>query len=199
LNKQHGFSLLELILVITIIGVLFTVAVDRLLLLKVDAERTSMAHIISALRSAMNIQVAKQISSGKVDELPNMAGSNPMNWLSEKPDNYIGIKDEPDPADIEGYQWYFDSYNNWLVYRVGNSNYFSSPVKGVARARLRVNLVYTDNNENDEFNPNVDDIHGLTLQSIEPYKWLAEPITINDYASNNESTNLKSSADLKEQ
>jgi len=185
LNKQHGFSLLELILVTTIISVLFVVAVDRILILKVEAERVAMAQIVGALRSAMSIQVAKKISSGNVDTLPSMSGSNPMDWLSEKPDNYIGIKDEPDPADIKGYQWYFDSYNKWLVYRVGNADYFDNSLKGAARARLRVNLGYTDNNENDEFDPNIDDIHGLSLQSLEPYKWLAEPININDYASNN--------------
>jgi len=185
LSKQHGFSLLELILVITVIGLLFTIAVDRLLVLKVEAERTAMAQIIGALRSAMSIQVAKKISSDKVDQLADMAGSNPMDWLSEKPENYIGIKDEPDPADIKAYQWYFDSYNNWLVYRVGNTNYFSSPLKGAARARLRVNLDYTDSDENGEFDPNIDEIHGLTLKSVEPYTWLVEPIDIDDYTSSN--------------
>lgn len=166
---------------ITLIGILFTVAVDRLLVLKVEAERTTMLQIVGALRSAMSIQVAKKISSGSVDQLPGMAGSNPMDWLSEKPENYIGVKDEPDPADIKGYQWYFDSYNNWLVYRVTNSDYFSSPIKGAPRARFRVNLDYTDTNENKEFDPDIDEIHGLTLQSVEPYRWLAEPIKIDDY------------------
>jgi len=183
LSKQRGFSFLELILVITLIGILFTVAVDRLLVLRVEAERTSMAQIVGALRSAMSIQVAKKISSGNVEQLQTMAGSNPMDWLAEKPENYIGVKDEPDPADIKGYQWYFDSYNNWLVYRVGNYDYFSSPVKGAARARLRVNLDYTDNNENGEYEPDIDEIHGLTLQSVEPYTWLAEPLDVSEYTS----------------
>jgi len=182
-NKQHGFSFLELVLVITIIGVLFTVAADRLLVLKVEAERTSMLQIIGALRSAMSIQVAKQISSGNVDNLPSMAGTNPMNWLAEKPENYIGIKDEPDPADINQYKWYFDSYNNWLVYRVGNSDYFKSSLKGAPRARFRVNLDYTDINENGDFDFGTDEIHGLTLQSVEPYAWQAEPINVDNYTS----------------
>lgn len=189
MDRQHGFSFLELILVIIIISVLFSFAIDRFLILKVEAERTAMAQIIGALRSAMGIQVAKKISSGKVSELPGMADSNPMDWLSEKPDNYIGIKDEPDPADILSYQWYFDSYNNWLVYRVGNVKYFSSQVKGATRARFRINLDYTDNNENGEFDQNIDEIHGLTLKSVEPYSWLVEPINIYDYASNNKAVN----------
>ena len=185
MTQQRGFSLLELVLVVTLIGVLFVIAIDRLLILKVEAERTAMAQILGALRSAMSIQIAKKISSGKVDELPNMARTNPMDWLSEKPDNYIGIKDEPDPADIKGYQWYFDSYNNWLVYRVGNDGYFSNQLKGAPRARFWVNLDYTDNDGNGEFDPDTDEIHGLTLKSVEPYTWLAEPIDIDDYTSRN--------------
>ena len=184
-DKQHGFSLLELVLVITIIGLLFTVAIDRLLILKVEAERAAMQQIIGSLRSAMSIQVAKKISSGNIDKLAEMAGANPMDWLSEKPDNYIGFKDEPDPADIKGYTWYFDSYNKWLVYRVSNSQYFSSPLKGTARARFKVNFDYTDTNENGDFDPNIDEIHGLTLKSVEPYTWLAEPIDVKDYTSSN--------------
>jgi len=184
LIRQRGFSFLELILVIILIGILFTVAVDRLLILKIEAERTSMEQMLGVLRSAMTIEVAKHIARDNLNDLKSAEGQNPMKWLSTKPENYIGIKDEPDPADIEGYQWYFDSYNNWLVYRVGNTDYFKSSVKGPSRARFRVNLDYTDNNENGEFEPEIDEIHGLTLQSVEPYTWLAEPININDYASN---------------
>ena len=183
-TKHAGFSLLELILVVTIIGLLFTVAVDRLLVLNVDAERTAMQHILGSLRSAMSIQVAKKISSGAVNQIPDMAGNNPMDWLSEKPDNYIGIKDEPDPADIQGYQWYFDAYHHWLVYRVGNTDYFSSPLKNAPRARFRVNLDYTDTNQNGEFDSGIDEIHGLKLESVEPYKWLTKPINVDDYATN---------------
>ena len=181
--KQRGFSFLELILVIAIISLLFTVAVDKLLILKVEAERTAMAQILGSLRSAMGIQVASHISNDTIKELIESENSNPMDWLSEKPENYIGVLDEPDPTDIELRSWYFDSYNKHLVYRVSSGEYFKSSLKGAKRARFRVNLDYTDVNEDGEFNENIDEIHGLTLQSIEPYKWLAEPIDINDYVS----------------
>ena len=182
-RKDGGFSFLELIFVIAIIGYLFTIAVDKLLVLKVEAERTAMSQILGSLRSAMSIQVASYISSDNVGELVENISSNPMDWLSEKPEAYIGILDEPDPADVTASTWYFDSYNKYLVYRVSNSEYFSSPLKGPKRARFRVNLDYTDIDEDGEYSAGVDKIHGLTLKSIEPYKWLAEPIDINDYVS----------------
>ncbi len=184
-KKQRGFSLLELVLVVAIISLLFVVAVDKLLILKVEAERTAMAQILGSLRSAMGIQVASHISKNKVDELIELTDSNPMDWLAEKPENYIGVLDEPDPADIKIRTWYFDSYNKYLVYRVSSSGYFKSSLKGVKRARFRVNLDYTDVDGDGEFNQEIDKIHGLTLKNVEPYQWLAEPIDINDYTSPN--------------
>lgn len=185
INSRYecGFSFIELIFVIAIIGFLFSAAVDKLLVLKVEAERTTMAQTLGSLRSAMGIQVASHIGSGGVDKLVDQVNTNPMDWLADKPENYIGILDEPDPADVEASQWYFDSYNKWLVYRVSSGDYFSSPLKGAKRARFRVNLDYTDSNGDGEFNANIDKIHGLTLQSIEPYQWLTEPVNIYDYVS----------------
>ena len=182
-RKESGFSFLELIFVIAIIGYLFTVAVDKLLVLKVEAERAAMSQILGSLRSAMGIQVASHISRGTISELIDSADSNPMNWLAEKPENYIGILNEPDPVDVGTSKWYFDSYNKYLVYRVGHGEYFNSPLKGPKRARFRVNIDYTDIDGDREFNEDIDEIHGLTLKSIEPYQWLAEPIDINNYIS----------------
>ncbi len=179
--KQRGFSLLELILVVTIISVLFVIAVDRLVILKVEAEKTAMQQVLGTLRSAMNIQVAKHIARNNLANLSAAEGQNPMEWLSTKPERYIGIKDEPDPSDIEGYRWYFDSYNRWLVYRVGNSDYFKSSLKGPKRARFQVILDYTDSNNNGIYDTNTEEISGLRLQNLEPYEWLNEPITIDDY------------------
>ena len=176
LKREYGFSLLELILVIVIISTLFTLAIDKLLVLKVEAERTAMSQILGSLRSAMSIQVASHISKGTTEALIGHINSNPMDWLAEKPDNYIGVLDEPDPADVASRKWYFDSYNNYLVYRVSNGSYFSSPLKGAKRARFQVKLDYTDTDEDGVFTNNIDEIHGLTLQGLEEYQWLNEPI-----------------------
>jgi len=173
-KKQAGFSFLEFILVIIFISILFTIAVDKLLILKVDAERTSMNQILGGLRSAINIQVASHISKNAVNELTNSINHNPMNWLSEKPKNYIGVLDEPDPADVKAGKWYFDSYNKHLVYRVSHVEYFKSPLTGPQRARFQVKLDYTDIDKNGQFDDNIDQIHGLRLQSIEQYQWLTE-------------------------
>jgi len=189
IKREYGFSFLELILVIVIISTLFTLAIDKLLVLKVEAERTAMSQILGSLRSAMGIQVASHISKGTTEDLASSVNSNPMDWLAEKPDNYIGVLDEPDPADVASRKWYFDSYNKYLVYRVSNGNYFSSPLTGAKRARFQVKIDYTDINEDGVFTNHIDEIHGLTLQGLEEYQWLSEPINPKVFGQTADKTN----------
>ncbi|NNG14230.1 MAG: hypothetical protein HKM22_03645, partial [Gammaproteobacteria bacterium] len=44
-------------LIIAIISLLFVLAIDRLLILRVEAERTAMQHVLGNLRSAMSIDM----------------------------------------------------------------------------------------------------------------------------------------------
>ncbi len=183
-GKQYGFSYLELILVISVISLLFILAIDRLLILRVDAERTTMLQVLGSLRSGMSIDIATKIAENNIQGIAESRGKNPMIWLSERPENYIGVKNEADPADIEPGNWYFDQYYGYLIYRVSNAEYFKNSKNGPAIARFRVELDYTDIDDDGEYNANIDEIHGLRLAAVEPYKWLNEPVTVEDYTHN---------------
>ena len=174
--------MLELVLVIVIIAVLFVIAVDKLLILKVSAEQVAMKQVLGVLRSAMTLDIASHIVKNNIQGLATKEGTNPMDWLSEKPDNYIGILNEPDPTDVQGNSWYFDNYSRMLIYRVTNKEYFKSELSGPARARFKIKLDYTDINENGIFDYNIDEIHGLILTSIDAYQWTNEADSVTDYA-----------------
>lgn len=181
-GRQQGFSLLELVLVISIIGLLFVLAIDRLLILRVEAERTAMEQVLGGLRSAMSIDIAGKIAGNDIPAIAEAEGTNPMLWLSERPENYIGLKIEADPADVKPGQWYFDQYYGYLIYRVINAEYFQGGLNGAAVARFRVELDYTDIDDDGKYHADIDEIHGLRLAAVEPYKWLNEPVTVEDYA-----------------
>jgi prepilin-type N-terminal cleavage/methylation domain-containing protein len=174
-TRQRGFSLLEMIIVVIAIALLFTVAVNRLLQHRLEAEIVSIEMMLGTLRSAMSIEIARRITRGDVTVLEEASGANPMNYLAETPYNYIGELDNPDPASIEPRQWYFDTSSGLLVYRVLHENYFDSPLPGPARARFRVRLVYLDRNDNGDFEANIDQIQGLRLVANEPYRWKSAP------------------------
>jgi len=181
INNEKGFSLLELVVVITIIGALLVIAVEKLLTVQVSAEQVAMQQVLGSLKSAMSLNIAAHIADQNIKGLVDAENTNPMDWLSEKPDNYIGTLNEPDPTDIKGFNWYYDTYSQTLVYRVSNQEYFKTSLNGAARARFKVKLDYTDSNANGLYEKDIDEITGLQLISLNPYEWTNEALTTHDY------------------
>ena len=167
--KQHGFTLLELVVVITIISALVVVALDRFYKLMVDVERTSMEHDLGVMRSAIGMQVAAHFVAGDLQGLLRLAESNPMDLLAEKPTNYLGVFSSYDWEDLKTGSWIYDSGSQTLVYLVRNHVFFESTLDNPARARFKIFPVYSDRITGDL---NQKYIAGLTLKQIEPYQWL---------------------------
>jgi prepilin-type N-terminal cleavage/methylation domain-containing protein len=178
--NQRGFSTLELVIVVVIISLLIVFAVDRLLVLRVDAERVAVEQLAGTIRSAMGIQVAATVATeGGLQNIGNLNKSNPMALLAETPGTYLGELDKADPAAIEAGYWYFDKQQGMLVYRVINSGYLQTELEGPARIRFQLQLVYTDKNRNRRYDAGRDSIHGLRLKAVEAYKWKKHVITDN--------------------
>ena len=169
---HSGFTLLELIVVVGIVAILFTVGLNKYLALLVEVERATMAQNIGIMRSAVAMQVAKKIVGDDLDGLGELAETNPMNYLTEQPQNYLGEFQGADPAAIEGGQWYFEKAGNYLVYRVKNTDYFQGGLAGPKRVRFQIALVYADHNGSGRFEPKIDALEGLRLAALEPYQWL---------------------------
>ena len=169
--RDRGFSLLELVIVISIISVLLALALSRLIALQVDAERVAMETVIGTLRSAIGIKVAEQIVKQNIAGLSGFEDSNPMDRLAEVPRNYLGELDGVDPATLEDGNWYFDTQSRALVYLVRNKGYFTGGLQNPARTRFAIRVVYTDRNGNGAFDSGVDTIEGLRLAALETYSW----------------------------
>lgn len=169
MKKDNGFSVLELIVVVTVIGILATFAVDRLWAVQIDAENTAMENVVGSLRSALGMKVAQYIAKSDINGLKSLEGGNPMEELVEPPKNYVGAITNPDPASVAGGNWYFDANAKALVYRVHNADSFSSKLGMPARARFGVQLVYQAQDKN--VNPHV---VGVRLVALEPYRWVNE-------------------------
>ena len=76
------------------------------------------------IRTGLRYKVADLILANRASEIPTLADENPMNWLGERPPNYLGELDSA-PADEPKGQWYFDRRNRELVYTVNNRRHFS--------------------------------------------------------------------------
>lgn len=168
LECERGFTLFELIVVIAIISVLAVVALDRYWQLLVDVERTSMQHDLGVMRSAMGMQVAEHYLTGNMDGLQLLVNSNPMDFLAEKPKNYLGVLSHREAGAIVDGNWYFDSDLKALIYLVINDQYFVSELKP-ARARFKIYPVYSEKKQGSVSKAYQS---GLSLRPMEPYRWL---------------------------
>ena len=171
MRAERGFSLVELLVVIVVIGLLLTVAIERLLKVRVEAERPMVQSGVTALRSALYLEFTAAVTGGRMARLDTAAGSNPMALLVERPDTYAGEFFGADPALFEPGTWYFDSRDRALVYTVRFPERFVSPLGGPARARFKVEPDYDDLDRNGRFDPGRDPVRGLKLAPMEPFYW----------------------------
>lgn len=173
-RSERGFSLLELLIVIVIVSVLLVVAIDRLLVLRFEAERAMVQTVTGALRSALYIEFAAAAARGEMKRMDAARGSNPMAHLAEKPEAYVGEFYGPDPKVFEPGTWYFDLRDRSLVYVVRFPQQFVTSLSGPPRLRLMVEPDYDDIDRNGRFDPGRDPVRGLKLEPLEPFFWKNE-------------------------
>jgi prepilin-type N-terminal cleavage/methylation domain-containing protein len=119
-NKKNGFTLIELIIVMVILGIMAAVAVPRYLDSISNAEESAEDAVISAIRSGLKQAANDSLYTNGRASWP----SDPFSTLSEKP---TGYSNDGDMAD-EDSEWTFisfDEQNGQITHqRADNSRYY---------------------------------------------------------------------------
>ena len=167
LSKQHGFSMFEIVVLVLLIGVLIITFIDRILRLQIDAERVSVQHMIGTLNSAVNLQVAEMVVNRGLDSIRSLENTNPLSYLSELPQSYVGIKSDAEAEQHPVASWYYDPAQNILVYKVKNKNYFETSLPGTARIRLKIELIYKEVISRGQGSR----VQAISVKSLDAYHW----------------------------
>lgn len=170
---SRGFTLLELVVVIVIIGILLAVALNRLLPYIDEAERVGVVTLESQIKSTLMTAAAKRIAGGRAASISELDGSNPMRLMLEAPENYVGELKGIDRNSVPRRKWYFDLQTRRLVYRIGRRFGWSDD-EFMDDPEFEVRVAFDDRNGNGRFEPGTDELYGIRLQREAGAKWLVE-------------------------
>ena len=119
-----GFTLFELAITMSVIGVLIVVFLGRVSFYRDEAERLAYEQTVTALDTEVRLQALAFRLGGEEGNLRALTGQNPMNWLAQKPANYLGEFYSPDVKKLSSGNWFFDRNDGILVYLLNQRNIF---------------------------------------------------------------------------
>jgi prepilin-type N-terminal cleavage/methylation domain-containing protein len=165
-SRSSGFSLLELVVSIALIGVFLGVLLDRLLYYQEAAEKAVMELEATKLKLGLQIYIGDLIARNRPLDFTQIARENPMRWLETPVVGYRGEFSGAVPVVLPKSSWYFDRSKGELVYLVKLDRYFRPVSDGPTRVRWRVRLVRPEG-------PAARDntVVGLQLVPVQPYRW----------------------------
>ncbi len=166
-RQQSGFSVFELVAAIAIMGVLGGMLLQRMLYLQEYAEMTAMDLTVANLRTGLRYKTGDLLIRGKVSEIATLSDENPVNWLQDHPENYLGEFDLKPDADLRG-KWYFDKTRHEMVYTINNRRHFL-PANGQDYA-LRWQAVRLPAKEED-ISRSRNEVHWVALVKVSGGRW----------------------------
>ena len=122
----RGFTLLEFAIVVAVTAALSAVLLYRLDDCRRAAEEAATRRTVAALRTALQVEVARALAQGRTDALATLAAQNPMRLLARPPADYLGEFALSERGRVVRNGWVFDPRDKILVYLTPERERFAS-------------------------------------------------------------------------
>ena len=167
----RGFTLLELIVVISIVAVLAGLLLSRITFYQEQAEKTAMQQVAAAVQTALVMRYGALVARGATTpkDVNSLVTDNPMNWLQQTPRNYAGEYFDPTSKAVAPGNWIFDLKSRDLIYVVDRGEYFTPGKDGNKWVRFHVRLEYDSILGRPEAGK---ELTATLFEPVEPYHWL---------------------------
>ena len=116
-TSQNGFTLIELIIVMVILGIMAAIAVPRYLDSIENAEASAEDAVITAIRAGLKQAANNSLLENGRETWPE----NPFDALAEKP---VGYTEDDELADTDG-EWTFDSNGGQITHQRADNSRFT--------------------------------------------------------------------------
>ena len=170
-NADRGFTLIELIIVITILSVLMAIFLNRVEYYQELAEKTAMDENIGAIQNAVTMQYGKNYIRGNRKEISQLPSENPIKWLQKLPQNYAGEFFDPKPTSVAPGSWIFDLKAHELIYIPSRTEHFVPGKDGAKWIRFHIEMQYESIKRNGVFRKD-QELVGSVFAPTEKVNWL---------------------------
>lgn len=180
----------EVIFFVIIVSIILGTGLNKTLELFSVAEKNLVKATVSNIKTALRLQTAIQALEVS-GEIKITEGMNPIILMQSIPDdyefninspvanvklkqfsvkplsNYLGEFYDPDINSLERGNWYFDYNGNLLIYLIKNREYLGDNANEPTELKYRVQLEYTDANNNEHYEAEVDKLNSASLVRVE--------------------------------
>ena len=137
-RRQGGATRLELAVATSLAALLAGVLLNSIISVQGESERVAAKQLIGSLRTALAVRSAKIISTRGEAGLLALAHQNPVSWLQQRPENYLGEYYSPQNDALPRGNWYFDRSAHTLVYLPAAQKSFSSGIQKVLIFKVKL-------------------------------------------------------------